>query len=147
MTFSEQYLNYLKVIQDIGMANIRPIYFEGNWIVPIKFLSAVLPKPAELGKTYKGETSIGVRIRGIGQEDNVIGYYVWNNCKHEEAYKETGTQAVNYTTGVPAMIGALLCMTGEWKKPGVWNTEQFNPDPFMERLIMHGLPWKEQLEA
>lgn len=142
MTFSEEYLTHLRVIQNIGMANIKPILYEGKEIVPLKFLKAVLPDPSELGETYSGETSIGCRIRGIkdGKEKTL---YIYNNCKHEEAYKETGTQAVSYTTGVPAMIGAKLFITGEWRKPGVFNTEEFDPDPFMEELKIHGLPWHE----
>lgn len=142
MTFSEEYLTHLRVIQNIGMASIHPVLYEGKEIVPIQFLKAVLPDPGELGAGYKGETSIGCRIRGIkdGKEKT---YYIYNNCRHEEAYRETGTQAVSYTTGVPAMIGAMLLLTGKWKKPGVWNTEQFDPDPFMEQLPIHGLPWHE----
>lgn len=142
MTFSEEYLTHLRVIQNIGMASIKPILYEGKEIVPLKFLKAVLPDPSELGETYSGETSIGCRIRGIkdGKEKTL---YIYNNCKHEEAYKETGTQAVSYTTGVPAMIGAKLFITGKWRKPGVFNTEQFDPDPFMEELKIHGLPWHE----
>ncbi len=142
MTFSEEYLTHLRVIQNIGMAGIHPILYEGKEIVPIQFLKAVLPDPGELGAGYKGETSIGCRIRGI-KDGKERTYYIYNNCRHEEAYRETGTQAVSYTTGVPAMIGAMLLLTGKWKKPGVWNTEQFDPDPFMELLPIHGLPWHE----
>ncbi|MCS7012069.1 MAG: saccharopine dehydrogenase family protein [Chloroherpetonaceae bacterium] len=142
MTFSQEYLTHLRVIQNIGMASIKPIKYKGVEIVPLEFLKEVLPKPDELGENYTGETSIGCRIRGIknGKEKT---YYVYNNCSHEAAYKETGTQAVAYTTGVPAMIGAMLYLQGKWKKPGVWNCEQFDPDPFMELLPKHGLPWHE----
>lgn len=142
MTFGQEYLTHLRVIQNIGMARIDPIIYEGKEIVPIQFLKAVLPNPGDLGENYKGETSIGCRIRGIkdGKEKT---YYIYNNCKHEDAYKETGTQAVSYTTGVPAMIGAMMFLTGQWKGPGVFNVEEFNPDPFMEMLNKHGLPWHE----
>ncbi len=142
MTFGEEYLTHLRVIQNIGMASIKPILYEGKEIVPLKFLKAVLPNPAELGQHYTGETSIGCRIRGIkgGREKT---YYIYNNCKHQDAYRETGTQAVSYTTGVPAMIGAMMILTGKWKKPGVFNPEEFDPDPFMEQLPIHGLPWHE----
>lgn len=142
MTFGQEYLTHLRVIQNIGMAGIQPIDYEGKKIVPIQFLKAVLPKPEELGINYTGETSIGCRIRGIkdGQEKT---YYVYNNCSHEAAYSETGTQAISFTTGVPAMIGAMMFLEGNWKKPGVFNVEEFNPDPFMEALNLHGLPWYE----
>jgi saccharopine dehydrogenase (NAD+, L-lysine forming) len=143
MTFGQEYLTHLRVIQNIGMARIDPIIYEGKEIIPIQFLKAVLPNPGELGENYKGQTSIGCRIRGIkdGKEKT---YYVYNNCEHEDAYRETGTQAVSYTTGVPAMIGAMMFLKGEWSGAGVWNVEQFNPDPFMEQLNKQGLPWHEQ---
>lgn len=146
MTFGQEYLTHLRVIQNIGMASIKPILYEGKEIVPIQFLKAVLPNPGELGEHYTGETSIGCRIKGMknGQEKN---YYVYNNCKHQDAYKETGTQAVSYTTGVPAMIGAMMFATGQWKKPGVYNTEEFDPDPFMEQLNIQGLPWHEMSDV
>lgn len=142
MTFGQEYLTHLRVIQNIGMAGIHPVLYEGKEIVPIQFLKAVLPNPGELGENYTGETSIGCRIRGIkdGKEKT---YYIYNNCSHQDAYKETGTQAVSYTTGVPAMIGAMMFLKGLWKKPGVYNVEEFNPDPFMEMLNIHGLPWHE----
>ena len=143
MTFGQEYLTHLRVIQNIGMASIQPIVYQGMEIVPIQFLKAVLPNPCDLGENYKGWTSIGCRIRGLknGKERT---YYVYNNCSHEAAYKETGTQAVSYTTGVPAMIGAMMYMKGLWKKPGVFNVEEFDPDPFMEQLNIHGLPWNEK---
>jgi saccharopine dehydrogenase (NAD+, L-lysine-forming) len=146
MTFGQEYLTHLRVIQNIGMARIDPIIYEGKEIVPIQFLKAVLPNPGDLGENYTGETSIGCRIRGIkdGKEKT---YYVWNNCRHEDAYNETGTQAVSYTTGVPAMIGAMMFLTGKWTGAGVWNVEQFNPDPFMEQLNKQGLPWHEQVNV
>jgi len=142
MTFGQEYLTHLRVIQNIGMAGIEPVLYEGKEIVPIQFLKAVLPNPGDLGKNYKGWTSIGCRIKGIkdGKEKT---YYIYNNCSHEAAYQETGTQAVSYTTGVPAMIGAMLFLKGLWRKPGVYNVEEFDPDPFMEMLNKHGLAWKE----
>lgn len=142
MTFGDEYLTHLRVIQNIGMASIEPVMYNGVEIVPLQFLKAVLPNPGDLGENYTGWTSIGCRIRGIkdGKEKT---YYVWNNCSHEVAYKETGTQGVSYTTGVPATIGAMMMLTGEWKGEGVFNVEQFNPDPFMALLNTEGLPWKE----
>ena len=143
MTFGDEYLTHLRVIQNIGMAGIEPINFKGKMIVPLEFLKAVLPNPGDLGENYTGWTSIGCRIKGIkdGQEKT---YYVYNNCSHKAAYEETGTQGVSYTTGVPAMIGAMMMMTGEWTGAGVWNVEQLNPDPFMAKLNEYGLPWHEQ---
>jgi saccharopine dehydrogenase (NAD+, L-lysine-forming) len=142
MTFGEEYLTHLRVIQNIGMASIKPILYEGKEIVPLQFLKAVLPNPGELGEHYSGETSIGCQIRGIKNRKEKT-YYIYNNCKHQDAYRETGAQAVSYTTGVPAMIGALMFMTGKWGKPGVFNVEEFDPDPFMEQLTIRGLPWHE----
>ena len=142
MTFGDEYLTHLRVIQNIGMASIEPVMYQGMEIVPLQFLKAVLPNPGDLGENYTGWTSIGCRIRGVkdGQEKT---YYVWNNCSHEVAYKETGTQGVSYTTGVPAMIGAMMMLTGEWSGSGVFNVEEFNPDPFMAKLNTEGLPWHE----
>lgn len=143
MTFGQEYLTHLRVIQNIGMARIDPIMYNGVEIVPIQFLKAVLPNPGDLGKNYTGETSIGCRIRGIGKDGKELTYYVYNNCSHHAAYLETGAQGVSYTTGVPAMIGAMMFLTGKWKKPGVYNVEEFDPDPFMEQLNKQGLPWHE----
>ena len=143
MTFGQEYLTHLRVIQNIGMARIDPILYNGVEIVPIQFLKAVLPNPGDLGKNYTGETSIGCRIRGIGKDGKELTYYVYNNCSHHAAYLETGAQGVSYTTGVPAMIGAMMFLTGKWKKPGVYNVEEFDPDPFMEQLNKQGLPWHE----
>jgi saccharopine dehydrogenase (NAD+, L-lysine-forming) len=142
MTFGQEYLTHLRVIQNIGMARIDEVEYNGQKIVPIQFLKAVLPNPGDLGENYTGWTSIGCRIKGIkdGQEKT---YYVYNNCSHEAAFKETGAQGVSYTTGVPAMIGAMMFFKGEWRKAGVYNVEEFNPDPFMEQLNIHGLPWHE----
>ena len=153
MTFGQQYLTYLDCIQNLGMSRIDEITYEAPLadnpsekvkvkIVPLQFLKAVLPNPQDLGENYDGQTSIGCRIRGIkdGKEQT---YYVYNNCSHEAAYKETGMQGVSYTTGVPAMIGAMMFFKGLWRKPGVWNVEEFDPDPFMEQLNKQGLPWHE----
>jgi len=142
MTFGQEYLTHLRVIQNIGMAGIQPIIYEGKEIVPIQFLKAVLPKPEELGVNYTGETSIGCRIKGI-KDGKDKTYYVYNNCSHEAAYSETGTQAISFTTGVPAMIGAKMFLEGIWKRPGVYNVEEFDPDPFMKDLNLYGLPWYE----
>ena len=142
MTFGQEYLTHLRVIQNIGMARIDEVEYNGQKIVPIQFLKAVLPDPGELGENYVGQTSIGCRIRGI-KDGKERTYYIYNNCSHEEAYKETGAQGVSYTTGVPATIGAMMFMMGLWKKPGVFNVEEFNPDPFMEQLYKQGLPWHE----
>ncbi len=145
MTFGEEYLTHLRVIQNIGMARIDEVEYQGQKIVPIQFLKAVLPDPGELGENYTGETSIGCRIRGI-KDGKERTYYIYNNCSHEAAYKETGAQGVSYTTGVPATIGARMYMQGLWKKPGVFNVEEFNPDPFMEQLNKQGLPWHEEFD-
>ncbi|ERL03860.1 saccharopine dehydrogenase family protein [Mitsuokella sp. oral taxon 131] len=142
MTFGESYLTHLKCLEDVGMTSIEPIEFEGRKIVPLQFLKAVLPDPASLGPRTKGKTNIGCIFRGVkdGKEKT---YYLYNVCDHEACYKEVGSQAVSYTTGVPAMIGAMLVMNGTWKKPGVHNIEEFDPDPFMAALNRWGLPWKE----
>ena len=142
MTFGQEYLTHLRVIQNIGMDSIVPICYEGHWIQPLQFLKAVLPNPQDLGENYEGETSIGCRIRGI-KDGKERTYYVYNNCSHRAAYEETGMQGVSYTTGVPACIGARMFMLGLWKRPGVWNVEEFDPDPFMDELNKQGLPWHE----
>ena len=142
MTFSQNYLTHLKVLENVGMTSIEPIIYEGREIVPLQFLKAVLPDPASLGPRTKGKTNIGCIFKGIkdGKEKT---YYVYNVCDHEECYREVGSQAISYTTGVPAMIGAAMVMTGKWKKPGVYNIEEFDPDPFMDALNKFGLPWQE----
>lgn len=143
MTFGEEYLTHLRVIQNIGMASIEPVNYEGKEIVPLQFLKAVLPNPGDLGENYEGETSIGCRIKGIkdGQEKT---YYIWNNCSHKAAFDETGAQGVSYTTGVPAMTGAYMMLTDKWSGAGVFNVEEFDSDPFLEKLASSGLPWHEQ---
>lgn len=142
MTFSEKYLTHLNVLQNVGMTSIEPINFEGKEIIPLQFLKAILPDPASLGPRTKGKTNIGCIFKGIkdGKEKT---YYLYNVCDHQECYKEVESQAISYTTGVPAMIGAMMLMTKKWNKPGVYNIEEFDPDPFMEELNKWGLPWKE----
>ncbi len=142
MTFSDNYLNHLNVLQNVGMTSIEPIMFEGKEIQPIQFLKAVLPDPASLGPRTKGKTNIGCIYQG-NKNGEPKTYYVYNVCDHQECYAEVGSQAISYTTGVPAMIGAMMLMKGLWKKPGVYNVEEFDPDPFMEALNQHGLPWNE----
>ncbi len=146
MTFGQEYLTHLRVIQNIGMDSIKPINYNGIEIVPLQFLKAVLPNPQDLGENYEGETSIGCRIRGV-KDGKELTYYIYNNCSHRAAYEETGMQGVSYTTGVPAMIGAMMFLKGIWKKPGVYNVEEFDPDPFMEQLNKQGLPWHEQFNV
>lgn len=146
MTFGEEYLTHLRVIQNLGLDSIHPINYNGMEIVPLQFLKAVLPNPQDLGANYDGETSIGCRIRGL-KDGKERTYYVYNNCSHQAAYEETGMQGVSYTTGVPACIGARMFMLGLWKRPGVWNVEEFDPDPFMEELNKQGLPWHEVFDG
>ncbi len=142
MTFGQSYLTHLKCLENVGMTSIEPIMFEGKEIVPLQFLKAVLPDPASLGPRTKGKTNIGCIFQGKkdGKDKN---YYLYNICDHQECYKEVGSQAISYTTGVPAMIGAMMVLTGKWKKPGVFNVEEFDPDPFMDALNKWGLPWEE----
>ena len=142
MTFGQEYLTHLRVIQNIGMARIDPVMFEGKEIVPLQFLKAVLPNPGDLGENYVGETSIGCRIQGL-KDGETKTYYIYNNCKHQAAYDDTGAQGVSFTTGVPAMLGAKMVLTGEWSGAGVFNVEEFNPDPFLNELGKYGLPWHE----
>lgn len=142
MTFGEEYLTHLRVIQNIGMAGIEPIIFKGKKIIPIEFLKAVLPNPGDLGENYTGFTSIGCRISGVKNGEKRT-YYIWNNCSHAAAYEETGTQGVSYTTGVPATIGAMMMLSKQWSGNGVFNIEQLNPDPFLKKMNEMGLPWHE----
>lgn len=143
MTFSEKYLTHLNVLQNVGMTSIEPIEFNGQEIQPLQFLKAVLPDPASLGPRTKGKTNIGCVMQGT-KDGEPKTYYVYNVCDHQEAFAEVGSQAISYTTGVPAMIGAMLMMKGIWKKPGVYNVEEFDPDPFMDELMKQGLPWHEE---
>ncbi|EPR44698.1 Saccharopine dehydrogenase [Desulfovibrio sp. X2] len=143
MTFGENYLKHLSVLENIGMTRIDPVEFRGQKIVPLQFLKAVLPDPGSLGPLTKGRTCIGNVIAGEGKDGKAKRYYIYQICDHEEAYRETNSQAISYTTGVPAMVGAAMMVKGIWHKPGVWNMEQFDPDPFLEELARRGLPWKE----
>ncbi|MBA3455329.1 MAG: saccharopine dehydrogenase family protein, partial [Deltaproteobacteria bacterium] len=140
MTFGESYLKHLEVMQNIGITRIDEVEFEGKKIVPIQFLRALLPDPASLAQNYTGKTSIGVLAEGIknGKPRRV---FVYNICDHAETYKEVRAQAVSYTTGVPAVTGAVMMATGKWKGAGVFNMEQLDPDPFLEDVAKRGLPW------
>ena len=147
MTFGDSYLKHLEVLENVGLTRIDPVMFEGREIIPLQFLKVLLPEPASLGPLTKGKTNIGTIATGLkdGQARTV---YVNNVCDHEAAYAETGNQAVSYTTGVPAMIGAALILTGQWQGEGVFNMEQLDPDPFMDMLNQHGLPWQvRELDA
>lgn len=141
MTFSDNYLKHLEVLGNVGMTSIEPVEFEGKEIIPLQFLKALLPDPASLGPRTKGKTCIGCVARGVkdGKEKTV---YIYNICDHEECYREVKSQAISYTTGVPAMIGAKMMLEGKWMQSGVWNMEQLDPDPFMEDLNKYGLPWE-----
>jgi len=141
MTFSEKYLTHLRVLENIGMTSIEPIQVNGTHIAPIEFLRHVLPDPGSLGPRTQGQTCIGCDIVGTkdGQKKRI---FIYNTCDHQECYQEVSSQAISYTTGVPAMIGAQMILRGLWKQPGVWNMEQNDPDPFMEELNQRGLPWQ-----
>jgi len=142
MTFGDEYIKHLTVLQNVGMTRIDPVMYQGRPIVPLQFLKAVLPEPSSLGSTTTGKTNIGViatgeALDGSGEKT----FYIKNICDHEEAFAETGNQAVSYTTGVPAMIGSAMVVTGAWAGKGVFNMEEFDPDPFMDMLNTQGLPW------
>ncbi len=143
MTFGDSYLKHLEVLGNVGMTRIDPVDFGGTKIVPLQFLKALLPDPSSLGPKTRGKTCIGCFIRGV-KDGRAKRYYVYNVCDHQQAFAETGAQAISYTTGVPAMIGAMMMLTGRWRGQGVFNMEQFDPDPFMEALGRHGLPWIER---
>ena len=140
MSFGESYLKHLEVLGNVGMTGIEAVEYNGQQIVPIQFLKALLPDPASLGPRTKGKTCIGCVVTGIknGKEKTV---YLYNICDHQECYAEVQSQAISYTTGVPAMIGAKMMLEGKWMKPGVWNMEQLDPDPFMDDMNKYGLPW------
>ena len=142
MTFGQEYLTHLRVLQNVGMTRIDPVEFQGCQIVPLQFLKALLPEPSSLGAGYTGKTNIGCMIEGV-KNGKHRKYYIYNVCDHAEAYREVKGQAISYTTGVPAMIGAMLMMTGAWRGEGIFNIEQLDPTPFMEKLNLHGLPWTE----
>ena len=141
MTFSENYLNHLRVLQNVGMTRIDPVRFQGREIVPIQFLKALLPDPASLGPLTKGRTCIGVVAHGKKDGRDKVAF-IYNICDHEACYREVRSQAISYTTGVPAAVGAELMLTGKWRGKGVFNMEQFDPDPFLEVIGPRGLPWK-----
>jgi saccharopine dehydrogenase (NAD+, L-lysine-forming) len=141
MSFSPNYLKHLEVLQNVGMTRIDPVVYNGMEIIPLQFLKAVLPNPGDLGVTTKGRTCIGNVITGA-KDGKTKAIYIWNICDHEACFAEVGSQAISYTTGVPAMIGAKMMLEGKWLKPGVWNMEQYDPDAFMADLNLHGLPWQ-----
>ena len=142
MTFGQSYLDHMRCLEDVGMLSTTPIQYNGQEIVPIQFLKALLPDPASLGPRTKGKTNIGCIFTGVkdGKEKT---YYIYNVCDHQECYHEVGSQAISYTTGVPAMCGALMMLTGKWIRPGVYTVEEFDPDPFLEALDRYGLPRSE----
>jgi saccharopine dehydrogenase (NAD+, L-lysine-forming) len=140
MTFSDNYLNHLKVLENVGMTRIDPVLYQGKEIIPLQFLKAVLPDPASLGPRTKGKTCIGCLIKGMKDGKEKTGF-IYNICDHEACYEEVKSQAISYTTGVPAMIGAMMMLTGKWRGQGVFNMEEFDPDPFMAELNVRGLPW------
>jgi saccharopine dehydrogenase (NAD+, L-lysine-forming) len=141
MSFSDNYLKHLEVLENVGMTRIDPVHYKGVDIVPLQFLKALLPDPASLGPLTKGKTCIGCQVKGLDAEGKPVTYYIYNICDHEACYREVKSQAISYTTGVPAMIGANMILTGRWQGAGVFNMEQFDPDPFMDALNRHGLPW------
>ncbi|MDO5565603.1 MAG: saccharopine dehydrogenase C-terminal domain-containing protein, partial [Planctomycetia bacterium] len=142
MTFGQSYLTHLKVLENVGMTRIDPVVYEGKEIVPLQFLRKLLPDPASLGPRTVGKTCIGCWIAGE-KDGKPQSYYLYNVCDHQESYRETGAQAVSYTTGVPAALSAALVATGQWQGQGVFNIEQFDPDPFMKEIGPWGLPWEE----
>jgi len=146
MTFSQEYITHLRVLQNVGMTSIEPVTYQGIEIQPLQFLKAVLPEPSSLGEDYKGETSIGCQLRGIkdGKERTC---YIFNNCRHQDAYADVKAQAVSYTTGVPAALAGRLLVQDIWKKPGVYNVEEMDPDPFMNEIPKLGLPWELMVDA
>jgi saccharopine dehydrogenase (NAD+, L-lysine-forming) len=141
MTFGDSYIQHMNCLQNVGMLGIEPVMHKGVEIIPIEFLTTLLPDPSSLGPRTVGKTNIGCIIEGIkdGKSKKV---YIYNICDHQECYKETGAQAVSYTTGVPAMIGSKLLYKGVWKSKGVFNIEEFDAKPFMDELMEQGLPWK-----
>ncbi len=140
MTFSQNYLTHLEVLKNVGMTRIDPVTYNGTEIVPLQFLRALLPDPASLGPRTVGKTNIGCIVRGI-KDGEPKAIYIYNVCDHQECYREVKSQAISYTTGVPAMVGAMMVVSGQWKKTGIFNMEQMNPDPFLEQLSKYGLPW------
>ncbi len=147
MTFGEQYLAHLRVLQNVGMTRIDEVDYNGTKIVPIKLLEKLLPDPASLAKNYTGKTNIGCIIKGLDKNNQPKSYYIYNICDHAECYRETESQGISYTAGVPPMIGAKMILKGEWQGTGVFNVEQMNPEPFMQALMTDGLPWVEVFGA
>ena len=143
MTFGDAYLKHLEVLQNVGLTSIEPVIYEGREIIPLQFLKAVLPDPSGLGERTKGKTCIGNIISGE-KDGSKVTKYLFNVCDHEACFREVGSQAVSYTTGVPAMIGAALMLKGTWQGRGVFNMELLDPDPFMDMLNQHGLPWEDR---
>ena len=141
MSFSDNYLKHLEVLENVGMTGIEPVEYQGQQIVPIQFLARLLPDPSSLGPRTRGKTCIGCMVRGVKQGSERL-MYLYNICDHQECYREVQSQAISYTTGVPAMIGAKMLLEGSWRRPGVWNVEQCDPDPFMADMNRYGLPWK-----
>jgi saccharopine dehydrogenase (NAD+, L-lysine-forming) len=140
MTFGDAYLTHLRVLENVGMTRIDPVDYEGHKVVPIKFLKALLPDPASLAENYTGKTSIGCLVEGR-KDGRPRKVFIYNVCDHEETYREVRAQAISYTTGVPAMVGAMMMVTGKWRGAGVFNMEQLAPEPFLEALARYGLPW------
>jgi len=143
MTFGQDYLTHLRVFQNVGLTRIDPVEYEGQKIVPLRFLKAIMPEPSTLGEHYTGKTNIGCMITGV-KNGQPRRYYVYNVCDHAACYREVYAQAVSYTTGVPAMIGGKMMLSKKWHRPGVFNVEEFDPDPFMAELPLRGLPWAEK---
>ncbi len=140
MSFSSNYLKHLEVLENVGMTGIEPVEFQGQSIVPIQFLAHLLPDPSTLGPRTKGKTCIGCIVRGVKDGLEKV-MYLYNICDHESCFQEVQSQAISYTTAVPAVIGAKMILQGKWRQPGVWNVEQCDPDPFMEDMNRYGLPW------
>ncbi|MCL2742771.1 MAG: saccharopine dehydrogenase family protein [Planctomycetaceae bacterium] len=143
MTFGQSYLTHLKVLENVGMTRIDPVEYEGHKIIPLQFLKKLLPDPASLGPRTKGKTNIGVWVTGLASDsaNQPLNAHIYNVCVHEECFAEVGAQAVSYTTGVPAALGAKMILSEQWKGSGVFNMEQFDPDPFMNEIGAWGLPW------
>ena len=140
MTFSDNYIKHLEVLQNVGMTRIDPVMYKGNPVIPMEFLKELLPPPSSLGENYTGRTSIGCIFRGTKDGKKKIAM-IYNVCDHADCYKETGAQAVSYTTGVPPVVGAKILFQGHWKGDGVFNVEQLPPEPFMAEIGKQGLPW------
>ena len=143
MTFGDTYIKYLNVLETVGMTSIEPVNFQGQQIIPLEFLKAVLPAPESLAENYSGRTCIGVQIKGLGKDGQPKVHFVYNVCDHAETFKEVQAQAISYTTAVPAVIGAMLMLEGTWMRAGVYNVEEFDPDPFIAQMNLQGLKVEE----